>query len=298
MTLFSKIIRFKRPSPPGPPPGTGNEFSRLIIDNLPFIEKQCCKAVSHEWFDPSEAMLANEVDELLNEVLDRLRKDDYKALREYRHKSKLTTYISTIISNLLVDIIRSKKGRDRSLERAQVLGETAERLHDLVFVHGMPLSAAHEVLKESFGVTEGIERLDEMLTHMRGRSKVFVVADDCDTLLVTANEILTDEGVELVQHDPKPNAEEMLSSLQRRDLSQRVVQEQLDRLSGVDKLMFSYRFPLDEQKPKSMREIAILVGLTEKAVEGRIRVILVRFRENVMEKGLSLDDLINSRDQW
>lgn len=298
MALLSKIIRFKQPSPPAPPPADGHEFSRLIIDNLPFIEQQCRKAVSREWFNPGEAMLANEADELLNEVLDRLKKDDYKALREYRHKSKLTTYLATIISHLLVDIIRSKKGRDRSLERAQALGETAERLHDFVVVQGIPLSAAHGVLLESFGISETMERLQEMLTQMRGRSKVFAAAGDGDTLLVAGKEMNSDEGIELVQPDPTPNAEEMLSSLQRRDLTQRVVRDLLDGLSGEEKFMISCRFPLDEQEPKSMCEIAILLGLTEKAVDGRIRRILTRLREMLLEKGLSLDDLINAGDRW
>jgi hypothetical protein len=114
------------------PEGSG-DHARLITDNLAFIEKHCRRAVLRTMTTGAGApddgvagslsrdgiILDNQADELLNEVLDRLKADNFKALREFKGRAKLTTYITTIISNLIIDLARQKKGRSRARERAK-----------------------------------------------------------------------------------------------------------------------------------------------------------------------------------
>lgn len=319
MTIFSKIIPFRRGAPRPPtgssggggtrPPSDSDEYARLIAENLPYIEQQCQKAVARPILSSSmvdgsgsgqvDIVKENEADELLIEVLDRLKKDDYKALREFKGTAKLSTYLTAIISNMLVDIIRSKKGRSRAKERAHEMGVTAERLYDLVEVRGFSLSQAYDQLVEAFKIIEPIERLQEMLDRMRGRATVFATAGEGDTLLVPGREVVTEEGVELIQADPKENAEELLSSYQRHAMSREIIRELLDSLTGEEKSMIAFRFPLEEKvEPKSVREIAAMLGKTEKAVDNQIRRILTRFREILMERGLALGDLVCGGDRW
>lgn len=53
--------------------------------------------------------LENQADELPNYVLDYLKADDFRILREFRGKPRLTTHLTTIIANQVIDLIRGKK---------------------------------------------------------------------------------------------------------------------------------------------------------------------------------------------
>jgi hypothetical protein len=141
-------------------------YKKLIVDNHTFIEKQCGKAcaifdrrISSTSVSAGESLeignqsihfvSSDEIDPdtLVNEVIDRLRADNYKVLREFRGHSELTTYIGTIISNLVVDLIRKQKGRSRTKERAKAMGPIGDRLYELVFEKRYPL-------EEVYGLTE------------------------------------------------------------------------------------------------------------------------------------------------
>lgn len=308
MRLFS----WTQPSDNQPPqlPPVETDYSRLIVENFAYIEKQCRQAVSrNRWagsgsgmegvignLDYCNAGLANEADELLNEVVDRLKADDFKALREFKGKSKLTTYITTIITNLVIDIVRRKKGRSRARERAEEMGEVACKLYDLVFGRGCSLHDAQGHLETAFGICEPLEKLQEMLDRMRGRGKgqILTAGDGATAWLATGKEVMTADGIEIVVPDPASSSEEMMINRQKVSLAKQAVNELLLELNGEDRLMIRMRFPAnDGEEPKSVKEIGQLLGLTEKVADSRIRRILVRFREVLLRRGLALDDLID-----
>jgi hypothetical protein len=55
------------------------------------------------------------------------------------------------------------------------------------------------------------------------------------------------------------------------------------------------RFPLSEdENPKDLSEIAGILGISEKAVDGRIRRILAKCKEDMLRYGLSINDFINA----
>jgi DNA-directed RNA polymerase specialized sigma24 family protein len=57
--------------------------------------------------------------------------------------------------------------------------------------------------------------------------------------------------------------------------------------------MMRMRFPLSEDgEPKSLPEIATMLGVSEKAVDGRIRRVLSKCKEMMLKHGLSISDLI------
>lgn len=281
-------------------------YPRLITDNLGYIEKQCRRAVLKTMTfgggvsdlvagSPGEdgLDLENQTDELLNEVLDRLRADDFRALREFRGKAKLTTYITTIVANLIIDLVRQKKGRSRARERAKEMGAVAERLYDLVFGQGCSLHQAHSHLEITHGIIEPLESLQEMLDRMRGRgerSQMLLAADPEAAWLVPGKKMTVDDAVEVVVTDPRKNAEAALIDSQQQTGAQQAVAGLVEELSGEDRLMLRMRFPADDDEPKSCREIGKLLGVSENSVDARIRRILIRFREILLRQGLTLQD--------
>jgi DNA-directed RNA polymerase specialized sigma24 family protein len=64
-------------------------------------------------------------------------------------------------------------------------------------------------------------------------------------------------------------------------------------LGNEEKLMVRMRFPLsEEEEPKSLSEIARMLGVSEKAVDSRIRRVLSKCKEMMLKHGLSISDLI------
>ena len=291
------IRLFKQTEAEAPSASATPDFALLIVENLPYLEKQCRKAVAGHRGEFSGAeggaggpAQDNEADELLNEVLDHLKAQDFRVLREFKGKAKLTTYLTSVIANLVVDLVRKKRGRSRVKDRAQELGEAAVRLYEAVYLAGHSLAEAHELLRTNYGMEQSEEELARLLERMRGRGGQHATLTDWP---YSGKEIVTEEGVELVVPDPSGTAEEILAEEQRQTLSGRVLAEVLGELSGEERLMISWRFPTgQDQEPKGNREIASLLGLTEKAVDNRIRRILTRCRETILRQGLSLDDLV------
>lgn len=296
------------PLQPTIPRETSLDYGRLITDNLVYMEKQCRRTVLrcsgeitsgnglHTPLDHAGSSIDNDVDELLNELLDHLRKDDFRALREFRGTAKLTTYITTIISNLIVDLVRQKKGRSRARERASRMGGTAELLHDLMYFRGCSLHEAQSHLEVTHGIREPLETLQEMIERIRGRGRqqLPLCADGDSAWLAPGRQIMTDDTAEVVVPDPRKNAEAALISGQKRLKAKQSIAGLIAQLNGEERFMLGMRFPADEEEqPKSNREIGQLLGLSEKSVDARIRRILVRFRETLLREGLSLDDLID-----
>lgn len=276
-------------------------YSRLVTENLSYIEKQCRKAVarygrklhgaessgSRSW----DITLENDADELLNELLDRLANDNFRALRDFKGTAKITTYLTTIISNLIVDIMRSKRGRSRAKERAREFGDTGERLYELVLGRGYSLHEAHEHLKVAYRFEESMESLRAMLDRIAGRD-FLLAAGSGDIPGVVTDYTEDDEPVQIVV-DPSRSVEDEIVFRQRQNAAQKTIAEVLEGMTGEEQVMIRMRFPADDDlPPQKVAEIARKLNLSEAVVDSRLRRILVRCREMLLGRGIQLDDLI------
>lgn len=289
MTLtLLKSLPFLRRRPP-----ESLDYSRLIVDHLQYIESQCRRAVSGQGGsrDGGDTDCENRVDELLTEVLDHLRADDFKVLREYQGGAKITTYLTAVIANLTVDLLRKRRGRSRARERAAEFGRLGEELYELVVVRGYTVAEAHGQLA-SGDRSRSFDEVRACVERIRGRSPE---PSFTDAWPYQGKEVVTDDGLEIVIPDPAGTAEDLLAGHQQKSLCRRVLGEVLDVLSGEERLMLRLRFPPDEDEPpRTVREIAAIVGLSEKAVDNRLRRILVRCRELLLKRGVALDDLVGT----
>jgi RNA polymerase sigma factor (sigma-70 family) len=278
---------------------TSDKYSRLIVNNLEFIKKQCRRAVAQGMSADEDytdvAYLDNETDQLLNAVLDRLKDDNYRVLREFHGESKLTTYITTIITNLTIDIVRAQKGRNRARERARALGKTAELLYEMVYLRRLSVKEAQTAIEVTYGVHEPLEKLHDLINQMRGRSYGQVHVFDGTSWMAPGHTIVDDDGeikVEVVDSTTLPD--EQLISGQRQALARQTINDLLQSLTGEEQLMLRLRFPANEtESPQTIRYIGNMLGLSEKVVDSRIRRLLNRLREMLIKQGLGLDDLID-----
>jgi len=277
-------------------------YQKLIVDNLTFIEKQCGKActiykrrISSTSFSARESLeietqsihtvFSDEIDPdtLVNDILGRLRADNYKVLREFRSHSKLTTYIGTIISNLVVDLVRKQKGRSRAKDRARAMGPIGDRVYELVIEKGYPVEEAYEFLKENHRVTETIDEIKTMIDRIRGRKTWPGPADPSEKSDIKSKLFTGD--------DP----EKELTRKQEDELAKNVLNQILSQLNNGEKFIIRMRFPLSEDEDaKDLSEISRILNISEKAVDSRIRRILSKCKEEMLRNGLSITDFTDA----
>ena len=105
-----------------------DHYRGIINHNIDFINRVCLKTVKLKSgrFLKTEFSIGNESDRLFNRVLDKLSEDNFRLLRKFEGRSKITTYIATIIARTAVDMIRERAGRDRGPDNPGV-----QRIPDL-----------------------------------------------------------------------------------------------------------------------------------------------------------------------
>jgi len=274
---------------------------RLLFDNYEFLRKCCARVAGisplrfigspHIDVDARQEIAA---EELLNDLIDKLRKDDFKALREYTGKSGITTYLTTIVVNLARDRYRSATGRIRPGKQIDGYGEIGRLLQQLVMEKGFSVEAAHEWLLREKDATCSLEQVFEMVTALKNRKKA-VSDPDMPKVIIEADSDDEQGDICYTLVDAQPLQDEHLADVERQHLRDRVLHDFISGLSGEELIMLRMRFPAgDEEEPKSFAEIGQLTGMTEKAADHRIRRILTSFREKLLLQGIGLDDLLDN----
>jgi RNA polymerase sigma factor (sigma-70 family) len=80
-------------------------------------------------------------------VLDSLKDNNFKRLRAYKGKSKLSTYLHTLINSLVVDFRRKRYGRRRIPAAVAKLGRWAEAVYRLVCWQRFSFDDAYDFLQ-------------------------------------------------------------------------------------------------------------------------------------------------------
>lgn len=267
-------------------------YRLLITDNLEYIEHQCRKACG--CYLTQDITTDNFADELFIELIGHLEESDYMRLRQFEGRANIRTYLSVIISNLIVDLVRSKRGRGRERERARDFGETGERLYDLIIRRSYTTAEACEAFMTSYSTDLSFSELAAMAQKIRGcpRSSQKAIVEDVPWRKGNPAPFV-DEAGEIVIADHRHNPEEEVLSRERDELAKNVLSELSGLLSGEDKFIFRMKFPLNkEELPKKNTDIARMFGVGEKAVEKRVTKILSKLRELILSRGLSLDDFV------
>ncbi|MDY0296523.1 MAG: sigma-70 family RNA polymerase sigma factor [Acidobacteriota bacterium] len=273
------------PSEP-PIPAGGDTLATcrdLLNQHLGFIEAQCRRAVRRmaaagQRLDSLQ--LENDSLELSNRVIDRCRENDYALIRRFDHRSRFTTYLTTVIARQAVERMRKSRGRTRARERATALGKIGLQLFEKIVPQGLaPRNAVLELLREpAIGASE--QQLTQMADHILGRQRspaaVIISMNDWDQL-----------------HASAENPEATALAKERRERIRAAISLLRGHLSGSDWLLLRLRFPADQQSPgRKASEIADLLGISRKAVYRRLDRLLPHCRRLLQKAGIEYADLI------
>ena len=262
------------------------DFGKIINEYFPFIEKQCFRAVNLQIMGLSginrPIHIENEALELSNHVLDKLKKNGYQVLRNYRGHAKLTTYLTVIISNQAVDLIRKKRGRDRKKERAKNYGNLGKHIYDMVFLQQIPVCEVYKELKSSKNISESLEEVEAIVEKIRGKLR---------HNHIYRAEVLGNED-DFVLPDYKNNPEEILAEKQRKDKISDILKTIVSELKGEDSLILRMRFlPDGEKEAKNVEQISNILGISKKAVYKKIKNVLENCRDIMKQEGINSHDL-------
>jgi len=255
--------------------------AELITSHLSFIERQCRRSLSIGRRDhPIE--LENEALILCNRVLDKLKAEDYRIVRQFRGQSKFTTYLNAIISYQAVDLIRHRRGRDQKKERAGEWGSLGRRLHRRVIRDGLPVREVYRELKEEDGFKGTRRDLEQILGRIRGSGPR---VGNPETGGIRTGSIHPEERDIIIPDSASDPQTRYLQEDEQKRLHE-LVQKMVNALSGEEQLLIRMRYlPRDPTRPLSVQQMAGMLDISPKAVYHRLHRVLKKCREFLQREG-------------
>lgn len=276
----------------------GDSCRRLLNEQLEYIARVCKQSVSDAYQGESKFAITGDggtsysihqhasldADELFVHVVDHLKEDNYRRIREFQGRSSIITYITAIIGRLVVDIIRQRTGRNRAKERAVCHGELGCHVYDLMVKLGHTAAEAVEILLINFNIQSSSDELMELHKNILGRDVRHKSCGDTETVWGTEGELVV-----VQRQTPEMELLGNVQSVRRRE----VLAALIEGLKGDERMLLRLRFPLDDETPPlDLEQIAAITGQTPQQADRKLRRILQSCREQLLKKGLSLDNLL------
>lgn len=273
-------------------------YQAVIRENLQFIEKQCFKAVQLQYEKTSfsklpHLTLENESLELFNHILDKLKEKNHRILKNFKGKSKLSTYLTVIIANQIVDTIRRKRGRSREKERARQFGLLGSQIIQRILVEGCPPDHLFQELKSQNNFSYTREEFESIVEKIKGsRLKgINALPDNHNPFLQKGQQ--NPQSGELIVKDPKKNPEQNAIQNQTHKKINDMIELAIGKLNGEERLILRMRFPVHgEEEPKDVNTIARHLSISKKAAYKKISRILKKCRQILIQRGFDINDLL------
>jgi RNA polymerase sigma factor (sigma-70 family) len=201
----------------------------------------------------------------------KLIEDDYAVFREFKGKSKLETYLNTVVQHQLLDHLDHLWGKWRASAEAERLGPVAVKLEQL-WRDGYSIDEACEVLRTNDRVQESLAELARIAARLPPRVRRRV------------------EGEEQLVTVPSPDRspEERLRAKERAATRARVrdaLRKALADLPKEDRGLIKMwaRMPVSQ--------IARSCGIEQKPLYPRFERIFKKLRRAVEQEGVTDDDI-------
>jgi RNA polymerase sigma factor for flagellar operon FliA len=235
----------------------------LYLSELDRIERIVRYVCRHEGGGP-------EVEDFSSVVKLRLIEDDFAILRKFRGRSRISTYLVTVIQRLYVDHRVRERGRWRSSAAARRLGALAVRLEELTRRDGLTVDEAYLVLTMNEAQTLTRDELTQLYaqipTRVRGRR----------TLRSPRPDDATTDGTEVLDGLVSRDRDRAIAR------AVRVLDSAMRELDPDERLLLSRAFV----QGRSMTEVSKDMQVSRHSLHRRVSRTLERLRELVEAGGL------------
>jgi RNA polymerase sigma factor (sigma-70 family) len=210
-------------------------------------------------------------------VLDSLKDDNFRRLRAYKGKSKLSTYLHTLINSLVIDFRRKRYGRRRIPATVLKLGRWAEAVYRLVCWQRFSFDDAYDFLRID-GLFEG--SYDQFMQEIEPIRNA------------PCRENPTFKSIDERTRDPirdmeATGANPLESLIQKFDRDRRikalgVIRETTQKLPEKDQLLVRLVFGSEQ----SLQAAAKVIELSTSAARRRLKGLLIKYRERLLAVGI------------
>ncbi|UCD78123.1 MAG: sigma-70 family RNA polymerase sigma factor [Desulfobacterales bacterium] len=210
-------------------------------------------------------------------VLDSLKADDFKRLRAFKGRSKLSTYLYSLINSLVIDFRRKRYGRRRIPVAVLQLGKWAEAVYRLVCWQKFSFDDAYDFLQVD-GLYEG--NYDQFL------QEIEPIRD------APCRENPTFQSMDEIGRDSMQNMdlsganplEALIQKLERerRILALRVIRATTEELPESDQILVRLVFGSGQ----SLTAAAKIIHLSASAARKRLQALLITYRKSLLAAGI------------
>ena len=245
------------------------ECESLLLDHLDFIDRTVAAIARRNALSDWEA------DDLGGQVKLRLINDDYAILRKFRGKSRLTTYLTTVIHNLFRDYRIQQWGKWRPSAAARRHGDLGVQLEALLYRDRFGFDEAVELLRTRYAVEQSLAELLDVAADIRPRT---TRRFESDTVLSRL------EGAE--------RGDQRVIDSERAGLQERMkeaLSSALAALEPEDRLILRLRFA----DGLTIRAIASTLDLDQRRIYARVQRVLECVREDIKKRGLRSEEILD-----
>ena len=223
---------------------------------------------------------ASEAEEFVQEVRVRLLEDDYAIIRKFEGRSSFSTYLTTVIGRLFLQLRNEQWGKWRPSAEAKRLGEKAVTLERHISRDGFTPSEAIRVLTTREGSKYTVSELEAIYLRLPPRNPRPVVVSE-----ETVPDVMTVEA----------DAYERLESQDRaraRRRAFRIIDDVFPDMDPEDRLILKLRFWHCQRVP----DIARALHLDQKKLYKRLDRLLLALRRALEDAGVHQADIAGLLD--
>ena len=236
-------------------------------DILQRIEAVCKRHFSNE----------NDQNESYVFILDSLKADNFKRIRAYKGKSKLTTYLYSLVNSLIIDFRRKRFGRRRIPAAVAKLGPWAESVYRLVCWQKYSFDDAYDFLQVE-GLFEGsyklyIKQIAPIRKAPCRENPAFQSLDE-----------LGANSPESINNSSSNPLEVLIGKLdhERRIKALRIIRETTAGLTEEDQLLVRLVYGSEQ----SVKTAATVIGFSASSARRRLKRVLIQYRERLLKEGI------------
>jgi RNA polymerase sigma factor (sigma-70 family) len=239
-------------------------YEQRFLEALPWVEDVLRVVSRRNWLSPAEA------EEFASRVKLRLIEDDYRILRVFEGRSHFRTYVTTVVTRLLLDERVREWGKWRPSSEARRLGALAMSLERLITRDNRPLDEAIGVLCSC----------DPSLSESTLRR----IADQLPVRVPARRRVDSAELAALPT--PEPGSDHLVLSDEARvrwNAARAALSEVLGSLSARDRLLIKLRYVQGSR----VSEIARIVHEEQKPLYRHYEHLLGALRRELALRGVS-----------
>lgn len=237
------------------------DYQRLFLDHLDLID-QIVRAAGRR-----RHLSTPEQEDLAGFVRVRLIEHNYATLRKFQNRSRLRTYLVSVVERLSLDFCVERWGRWRPSAVADRLGPVAVLLERLVTRDGHALEEAIEMARTNHACTESAGQLRQIWDQLPPRFKVLEVGED------SAAGVTSDQTAETNIDDA-----EYQRNVERLE---RTLRSALAGVPNQDRVVLALRFDQD----MSIAEIAQLTGSSVPTLHRRLERTIKQLKQALTASG-------------